>query len=127
MATTVDFWQARPSVFGRLVNSPPTTNFWMVCGLCNIISYHSLITHFKSLLDVTYLICSNLEIFQERAEKNIQEQKGQIPQKQKYIRLVISGCRFLKVRQFQNEFIKSSFLPKYKKKIVCILGETLTS
>ena len=31
---------------------------------------------------------------------------------------------FLKVRKFQNEFMKSSFLPKYEQKI---LGETMTS
>ena len=36
---------------------------------------------------------------------------------------MVSGP-FLKVRQFQNEFMKSSFLPKYKQKIVKISALT---
>ena len=34
---------------------------------------------------------------------------------------------YLKVRQFQNEFMKSSFLPKYEQKIVKISALTLKS
>ena len=41
----------------------------------------------------------------------------------------IENKPLLRVSKFQNEFMKSSFLPKYEQKIVRItaLGETMTS
>ena len=61
-----------------------------------------------------------------------------------HLHCIVNQSFFLKVRLFQNESMKSSFLPKYKRKIVrssalcskgrnldnffiCILGETMTT
>ena len=48
--------------------------------------------------------------------KNIQE----FTQEVRFYYLLIERCSYLKVRQFQNEFMKSLFLPKYEQKIVRI-------